>query len=233
MTASVLAVIAVAASCGTSDTSMSTARDEVRVTCGSSGLGFPAEALDGPTGAEEADTPEAEGLRGIIEEHGGIEPVPRTGWRLLGRDHGSATFGVEDEGGLTIVSLRPEGERWVFSGSHGCRHLMVVPPERLSPAVWWPDPDRTQNDDDLVLHVLATDLDCASGSPTGDRLRQPTIEMTDEEVIVTFTAEPVTGDQDCPSHPPTRYEVALEEPIGERQLLDGAYWPARPPEPRP
>jgi hypothetical protein len=244
MTAFTVAVVAaVSASCDSGDDAVSTRaappgaagqEEEVEIACLSGERGFPAAALDAPTGAEEADTPEAEGLRRLVEDPDGIGPVPRTGWRLLDRDDSSATFGVEDEDGLTIVWLRPEGERWTFDGSvHGCRDLMVLPPAGSSAAVWWPDPDATQSTDDLVLHVLATDLDCASARPTGDRLEPPTVEMTADEVVVTLTAEPVTGGQECPSHPPTPYEVRLEEPIGERQLLDGAYWPPRPPEPRP
>jgi len=227
-----LAVVALAGSCGTGDQTTTDAPDDARVSCGPGGQGFPAEALDGPTGAEESDTPEAAGLRSLIENPDGIGELPRTDWRLLDRDDDHVTFGAESVDGLTVVSLRREGDRWKFSGSaHGCPDLMVVPPEGLSAAVWWRDPDADDSGDDRVLHVFATDPNCASGRPTGDRLRPPTLETTDDEVVITFTAEPVTGDQSCPGHPPTPYQVQLDEPIGERTLLDGTYWPPRPPEP--
>lgn len=230
------AVLVIVSGCGDSAGTALPARDpggdqgEVRVSCG--GTEFPATALDGPIGAETADTPEAKGLRSIIDEPDGIGRVPSTGWRLLEHADDRVSFGTEDAGGLTIVELQRDGERWVFAGySEGCMALMVVPPDGLMPAVWWPDPDAERDDDDLVLHVLATDRSCASGKSTGDRLRGPTIEATDDEVIITFTATPLPGDQTCPSHPPTAYKVHLEEPIGDRHLKDGAYWPPRAPAP--
>lgn len=224
--------LAAVAGCGTGDQVTANAPEDVRISCGSGRDGFLAGSLNNPTGAEDAATPEAAGLRSLIKNPDGIGELPRTGWRLLDRDDDRVTFGAEDAGGLTVVSLRPDGDRWVFSGSvHGCADLMVIPPEGWSSAVWWPDPDRELGDGH-VLHVLATDRNCASGMPTADRLRPPTISIADDSIAITFTARPLSGIQTCQGHPPTPYRIELDEPVGDRKLLDGAFWPPRPPEPQ-
>jgi len=55
--------------------------------------------------------------RGLIENPGGIGELPETGWRLLDRDDDRAVFGGESVDGLTLVSLRPDGDRWVRTAS--------------------------------------------------------------------------------------------------------------------
>lgn len=203
------------------------------VACGPRTDGFPADALRGPTGAESADTPEAEALRDLIANPGGIEPIPEEGWRLLTRDDQEAVFGAESRSGLVVVTLRSEEGHWTYDSSGDCARIMVVPPDGSVSAVWWPDPAAGEQRNTTVLRVLATDLSCASGRPTGDRLHPPSVTADADNVIIAFTAEPLGGNQTCPGGPPTPYEVQLREPVGDRTLLDGAHWPPRPPEPAP
>lgn len=220
--------------CGTADSvSTAAASDDVRVSCGGGGDSFPAAALDGPTGADRADTAEAEALRQVMADPRGIAQLPADGWRLLDRQDSTAVFGASEGDGLTIVTLQREDDRWAYQrSSHACQRLLVAPPEGLASAVWWPDPATPYDAQSRVLHVLATDPSCASGTPTGDRLQPPIVRATEQEVVIAFDAEPATGSQSCPGHPPTAYEVVLEEPLGDRQLLDGGVWPPAAPEPQ-
>lgn len=230
-----MALVLLAASCG-DDKSGSAAgqRSDVRedplVACGPATDGFPASALDGPADAERADTPEAAGLRDLIANPDGIGELPEEGWRLLRADNERAMFMADTPlDGSVLVTLRPEDGKWAFAGSGGCNRLMVVPPGGASIGYWWLDPAEGAQTGTTELKVFATDPNCASGRPTGDRLNPPTVQMTEKSVVITFTAEPITGNQNCPGHPPTPFTVDLGSPVGDRQLLDGAYWPPRPP----
>lgn len=70
--------------------------------------------------------------------------------------------------------------------------------------------------------ALVSRLDCANGI-TGEVLA-PTIELGDENIVVTFTVEPndPEGEYTCPSNDEVPYAVDLGEPIGSRPIIDGA-----------
>ena len=75
---------------------------------------------------------------------------------------------------------------------------------------------------DTEVHVLATELGCASGREMGDALRGPQVLETETQVIIVFAVEPVVGGADCPGNPSTPVTVELSEPLGDRELVDGA-----------
>lgn len=70
--------------------------------------------------------------------------------------------------------------------------------------------------------ALVNRLGC-SGGVTGDVL-EPLIEVGETEVVVTFFVAALDSDleQTCPGNDEVRYTVNLDEPIGQRQLLDGS-----------
>lgn len=88
-------------------------------------------------------------------------------------------------------------------------------------ALWWPAPGEQVNAETQVLDVLVEEQECASGQLATGRVSEPTIERSDEHVVVTFRVRPVEGGADCPGNPPTPAELDLGEPLGNRQLLDG------------
>lgn len=68
--------------------------------------------------------------------------------------------------------------------------------------------------------ALVSRLECANGV-TG-RVLAPHIELTDTQVIVTFSVENNReGDATCPSNNWVKYDVDLGEPLGNRDLIDG------------
>lgn len=92
----------------------------------------------------------------------------------------------------------------------------------LGPATWSlapgslpPRPDTT------ILHVLVTETACAGGEPPGARLRPPRVTYDAMSVVVTFQVERKRGAQTCLANPATRKEVRLDQPLGNRRLLDG------------
>ena len=89
------------------------------------------------------------------------------------------------------------------------------------PALWWPAPGEQVSADTHVLDVMVEEQECASGELATGRISEPTIDRSDEQVVVTFRVRPVEGGADCPGNPPTPAKLDLGEPLGNRQLLDG------------
>jgi hypothetical protein len=205
---------------------------------------FPVDALHGPTGAEDADTEQAAALRELLTRS--VTELPQTGWRELHSSQIAATFAVGDvETGWTVAwlewfqesfmregrdrhSTRDADGRWLPRGTYdNTTRFGVAPPDGTSRCFWWLR--TTPQPEDREIAVDATDPHCASGRATGARLRPPVVELTDDEVLIAFCATRLAGGQTCPSHPPTPATVTLDGPIGDRTILDGGWWPFRPP----
>ena len=68
---------------------------------------------------------------------------------------------------------------------------------------------------------MVTRLSCTSGV-TGD-VDTPEAAVTSAEIVITFTVSPVqTGVASCPDNDQVEYLIELPEPLGDRQLIDGA-----------
>jgi hypothetical protein len=205
---------------------------------------FESEALDGPADGQDADTEQAEALRDLLATT--VTPLPTSGWRALHVSPLAATFAAGQLAtGLTVAWLewfqpsflqhggddrppRDDSGRWLPRGTYEpITSFRVAPPAGTTRCTWWLRTQPAATDREIA--VYATDPTCASGQPTGDRLRPPLIETNDREVRIAFAATRLAGDHTCPSHPPTPRQVVLDEPIGERTLLDGGAWPAQPP----
>lgn len=94
-------------------------------------------------------------------------------------------------------------------------------PGATSPAVWVLAPDQVVDAETTSLSVLVTRVACNSGV-TGT-VNEPAIDRTDGELVITFTVSP--GDPpaaECPSNDLVEYVIELEEPVGDRALVDGA-----------
>lgn len=64
-------------------------------------------------------------------------------------------------------------------------------------------------------------LDCNSGV-TG-KVLEPQLDYGDSQVILTFGVEPAAGGaHDCQGNQRVPYKVVLTEPVGARELVDGA-----------
>lgn len=86
-------------------------------------------------------------------------------------------------------------------------------------AVWTPAQPPKPSDTSFTAHV--TRLGCSSGV-TG-HVRKPTVKATDDQITVTFTVDPLPeAFYSCIGNPSSTYLVELGEPIGDRELVDGA-----------
>ena len=206
--------------------------EDVMLTCGE-GLPFPLSALDGPTGAENGTTPEAEALRGVIARREGPpeeDGIPATGWRLLAEGPYGYFFGAGQPPRMAMVTIWLE-DGVLDAGPAGVcvtrryREGFDVPRWKLHEV---PLPDATE----LVVDV--TESSCASGEAPGDRLQPPEVVEDEGSVTLTFWIKSLVGDQDCPGNPSTTVTVPLEQALVGRNLLDGGrYQPVEVPDSRP
>ena len=94
-------------------------------------------------------------------------------------------------------------------------------PELGEAAVWFVSPDRQVSSASSSFTADVSRLGC-NGGVTGTVLN-PSIEKDDASVEVTFTVEAAPpGDHTCPGNAFVQVVVDLAEPLGERQLVDGA-----------
>jgi hypothetical protein len=162
--------------------------------------------------------------------------LPASGYWLVRRDDHVAAYIARDPRGadtdFVYASMENNGTVWKLGGWAGCRPEIVL--DGLNLATWVLDPDAPPPDAAATTFAaLVTERTCTSGQPMGARLQPPSISYDEESVLVVFAARPLEGDAfDCPSNPPTRVVVQLREPLGERRLLDGGFFPpAEPVEP--
>jgi hypothetical protein len=198
------------------------------VTCGG-GPAFSASLLDGPANAESAPGPAAEALRRhLATENIDIDWLPDAGWIEVSNTGGSALYLAADpaaEGSWFSVSLSRDADKWRVSGWGGCSLQpdvgfgMGIASFRVEPAAL--DPAATE------IPVLVTERACNSGEDARGRIVVSAIRADDDAVTVTLAVRTRGGAQSCPSNPETPFVLELEEPLGDRQLLDGSSIPAR------
>lgn len=198
--------------------------DDVALTCGGEGLTFPPSALDQPGGFESADDPLAEALRDTLSGSSELSGMGSpTGWRVLARTDEAAILADQD---LASVTFRQEDGRWAWAGSGGCSPQVALPDGvgraavALDPAFPPPGPETTE------LHLLVSELACASGAPIGDRLLGPQVRDEGDRVVLATAVVSLGGMQTCPGNAAQPVTVALDEPLGDRTLVDGLVWPA-------
>ena len=62
----------------------------------------------------------------------------------------------------------------------------------------------------------------------GDALKGPQVIETDVAVLVAFAVIPVAGDRTCPGNPSTSVTIELSDPLGQRGVYDGLFFPPKP-----
>ena len=119
--------------------------------------------------------------------------------------------------------------RWVFVAVVllGAGYWFYFGPGQTTVAAWRVqgtlDPAATR------LPLLVQERECASGQSAEGRIERPDVEYRSDAVIVTVRVRDLGGDQDCPGNPDTPFVLRLDEPVGDRELLDGGKRPPAPP----
>jgi hypothetical protein len=201
-----------------------------QLACGRGQDTFGVDALSGPTGADQADTPEAAALRDYLSRPSAMMPGASSSWRLAARSDTRALFLRGDPPNLSEVVVALRDGTWQFEQSGGCglqRHVAGA-----SYASWVLDGNQpAPTEASAILHLRVSPMECTSGEPAGARVRAPTVQETDDEVIITVLLDPLPpGSYTCIGiiGNETPVDVVLTHPLGDRRLLDGLPYPPAP-----
>jgi len=81
---------------------------------------------------------------------------------------------------------------------------------------------------DTSVELLVSEQGCSSGRDMGDALRGPQVVETDDAVVVAFAVVPIAGMATCPGNPWTSVTIELSEPLGQRWIYNGLFFPPAP-----
>lgn len=96
--------------------------------------------------------------------------------------------------------------------------------DRTAAATWELARDQRPGPGTSEVEVLVTRVGCNSGV-TGEA-KEPAVDFQESRVVVTFVVTPgEPSAADCQGNRPVPYRVALDEPLGSRQLVDGQCLP--------
>jgi hypothetical protein len=136
---------------------------------------------------------------------------------------------------VTVGLYEPDAQRLAdLSERYGaeviCFEVTRMPEEaEAEPAPFVPADDADLSPESTSIELLVNERGCASGQSAEDRMAPAEIEYGEDAVVVTTRVVPPPGPQTCPSNPDTPVTVELEEPLGDRELLDGSRQPAAEP----
>lgn len=164
---------------------------------------------------------------GLIDGWTLVDQVGSSAYLLVWmKDTGQATT-IAPNGVAGVSYERAADGAWSFTGGGECQ------PERffddgLEPARWRL-PGEQPSADATSVPILATEIACSSGQPAGGRLAEPLVEYREDAVVITMRVTPPEGEFfTCAGNPETAVTVELDEPLGDRELRDGFWYPARP-----
>lgn len=206
--------------------------DELLYSCGDD-IAFAAAALFGPLGAELAPTGPATALRVFLAQDGvEVNALPDAGWRLVDETADVALFIAGDpqqDGDLQRVIVERSAEGWKVGGWGGCRPTVMLG-DGLRAAEWVLDPAVPRpGPETRSFTALVTERSCSSGRSPDGRIAPPFFSYGTDAILVVFGVRPLPGNRDCPGAPSGRVGFELREPLGDRRLLDGAFFPPRDP----
>ncbi len=206
---------------------------ELRYACSADHASFTIADLLGAPAADATDDTAAELLRMVVDE--GFLPVG--GWRRVVDGPQEVVFlsevGIEGAPHAVVHVVpgqvgAPVLDGWAVDSYGACTPRPVVP-DTVSVAAWWVDstaePIRADSE---TIPALVHETACASGREATGRIETPTVVYGADAVTVTITVRKVGG-ADCQGNPLTPYTIELEEPLGDRTLLDGGQLPPADP----
>ncbi len=150
------------------------------------------------------------------------------GWRLIARTGEEALFGLGMPPELVMVAVRRDRRgAWSRVDKTAGRPLRVTR-DGIRASSWRLDPSCELRADDTVLRILVTEQTYAGGKRADGRVLDPDLYEDEHELIMTVFVKPLEGFLMRSPNPETPVRVALSQPVGSRELIDGAvYEPSR------
>ena len=162
----------------------------------------------------------------LDRQDGGEFGEPADGWLVLDRTDDRAVFAVP-LGDLTgpeptLSAMQAErfeaGWGWAGSAAGGCSFRLVL--DGVS-QVGWSVVDGI-GPESSSISLLAREVNC-DFPRLADRMQDPVVTETADEVRITLVAEPGSEGMECPldEREWTEVEIRLDSPLGSRTLRDG------------
>ena len=203
---------------------------ELQYGCGAGGTFTPRDIEGGPKPSQDI----LDALRELRQTMDGAM-LPEDDWKVVGKNGGATTLLAPsgNESAFASATFERDGNSWKPAGWGDCTPRLVI--EEKSVLRWAfdgssypPDPKATE------LTVLASDSQCSSGREL-EGLIEPQVTYGRSRIEVVLTAPSLeTGTNSaytCIGTPPTKYTLQLDEPVGEREVVDPSVYPAVEPEP--
>ena len=203
------------------------------------GLAFPPGALDGLLKPLDPRDPAVEMLAAWLEGRAGSSPLRKSelkverralsstvdGWRLIARTGEEALFGRGMPPDLVMVAVRKDARRgtWSRADKTAGRPLRATR-DRIRASSWRLDPTCELRADDTVLRILVTEQTYAGGKRADGRVLDPDLYEDEQELILTMFVTPLEGFLMRSPNPETPVRVTLSQPVGGRELIDGAVY---------
>ena len=184
------------------------------------GLPFSPLALDG---RPEPPDPGDPATGALVVFLGLTEASSLDGWRLLARTDSEAIFGNGRPPELRLVAVQRDGRRgtWTCVSQSTGRPLRATR-DGVRASSWRLDPDYQLQPNDTVLRILLTEQTYAGGRRADGRVLAPDLYEGPDEIVLTMYVTPQQGFQVRSRNPKTPVRVALTQPVGLRQVIDGA-----------
>lgn len=100
------------------------------------------------------------------------------------------------------------------------REPLPTPLDNMEP-YWELAPAERPTATSTFIDVLVQELRCSSGLSVEDRITGVEVLYGPEAVTITVGVRPLRGDRSCEPAPPSPITVELDEPLGNRRLVDG------------
>jgi hypothetical protein len=149
-------------------------------------------------------------------------------WSLAVYDDDLALFLVRHPGDTEDYSamfVERQGAEWGFAGYLGDCQIRPLITHGLGSSEWRVDPESPPTARSSSFPIEVMERECASGQPADGRIADPIVDYGEDAITVTIPVRRVEGSATCPGNPWTPFELELDEPIGDRLLLDGGPWP--------
>ena len=202
------------------------------------GTPISAETLTDPRPATELDATGRAALDGLE-----VPPIDPAAWTIVSTapqevvllralaepdDHGAGDVRTHERMVITLVDAPniPGSPAWMLSALGSC--ALTVPGPGGGTATVTLDPAAPVSPASTAVALLVTETACNSGQDAAGRVEVTSLQETGSTVEVVIAVSPRRGDQTCPSNPPTPFTVDLDEPLGDRLLLDASTVPPRP-----
>jgi hypothetical protein len=204
------------------------------------GLPFSPAALTAPPAPLDPQDPSANALlaylttlsaskrpsRGLWKRGAAPPPQPPPtldGWRELARTDEEVLFAFGLPPKLLTMAFRQASRRrgWTHVGTTSAGSLRATR-EGIRASSWRLDPTREPQPEDTMLHVLLTEQTFAGGQRADGRVLAPDLYTDEHELVLTMFVTPRPGYQSASPNPETPVRIALPQPIGTRQPIDGA-----------